>query len=649
MKFKNLFFVCCLAAYASAADFSYSPVTANATEPAKKLYNFLAINYGAKTISGMMTGEMASTMKSLPDVDSFYVRTGKYPALVGLDFLFATGSNASDSWYQQYTQSSIDAAKDIWANGGIPAFTWHWKDPSDSVDAFYATQGSAGAGNDFTTFDFTQGFTDPACTSNCSWNTGSTVYKQLVSDIDEIAAYFLQLQEAGVAAIFRPIHEAAGGWFWWGTKNGAAFQALYNLIYDEMVTVKGVKNLVWVWNPQFTKNTDWNPGDTKYDVLSLDIYEAWDYTSKYTTAYSELKTNFNNNKIFAISENGPIPDVSAMHAAGTMWSWWMPWYQTWDGKFLNQTVDAVWKANVESECVITLDEMPGWDKYTISTTPVAKCTPEYSLTTLDTARPVIENVPGDTATNAWLRVHSTAGVSDTANGNVIVATGNALDYSSATTITIDVFNGNPNTGFWFTIAFLGNESQNWSWAQPDGCWVNSNDSTQCVIDLKTLAKNNQILTGADYTTFLKNVSKVYIEIFAEGFSGSMYFDNLKIGSSVVDNFNTTTKKYSIEQDYNIDVIEIIGMGKQPTALAPMIFAKGTQISWEGKMLSLSVPQAGPANVAIFDLQGNRVMQLARGSLSAGTHAYSLNSLSHGVYIVRAVGKFGSLTQKISIR
>ncbi len=99
MKFKNLFFVCCLAAYASAADFSYSPVTANATEPAKKLYNFLAINYGAKTISGMMTGEMASTMKSLPDVDSFYVRTGKYPALVGLDFLFATGSNASDSWY----------------------------------------------------------------------------------------------------------------------------------------------------------------------------------------------------------------------------------------------------------------------------------------------------------------------------------------------------------------------------------------------------------------------------------------------------------------------------------------------------------------------------------------------------------------------
>ena len=74
------------------ADVSYTPVNANATEGAQKLYNFLTTNYGVKTVSGMMTGDVtSSTLKELPDVTAFYEKTGKYPALVGFDFLFATG------------------------------------------------------------------------------------------------------------------------------------------------------------------------------------------------------------------------------------------------------------------------------------------------------------------------------------------------------------------------------------------------------------------------------------------------------------------------------------------------------------------------------------------------------------------------------
>jgi hypothetical protein len=76
-----------------------------------------------------------------------------------------------------------------------------------------------------------------------------------------------------------------------------------------MVSVKGVKNLVWVWNPEYAKDMDWNPGEAKYDVISLDIYDAWDYTTKYTKAYKELSANYGVNKIFAVSENGSIPDI----------------------------------------------------------------------------------------------------------------------------------------------------------------------------------------------------------------------------------------------------------------------------------------------------------------------------------------------------
>ncbi len=625
------------------AQVSFSPVTSGATESAQKLYNFLATNYGVKTVSGMMTGEVNTpSVQTLLDVDAFYTRTGKYPALVGFDFLFATGVKASDGWYQTYTENIIEAAKELWSLGGIPAFTWHWKDPSDQIDAFYTKSGDK---TNYTEFDFSQGFTDPNCTSNCSWNTTSTTYQQLVSDIDEIADYFLQLQNAGAAAVFRPVHEASGAWFWWGDKGGAAFQTLYNLVYDEMVNVKGVKNLVWVWNPEYATDTDWNPGTAKYDIVSLDIYEAWNYSTKYILAYNTLSQNFPG-KILAISENGPIPDMSVMAENNIKWSWWMPWYQTWDGNFLDQTVDPVWKANVESPCTITLEDMPGWNSYSISQSTVAACEVGYKLADLDTARPVAADIfPGDTATNGWLRVKFNAGLEDTANGNVVIKQG-AIDLSSESQITLTAYNTNAQSGIWFTIAFLGNESTDWAWAQPDGCWINPGDSTVCEINLATTAKGTQVLTGNDYTTFMKNISKVYIEIFQIGYSGQIFFDNVKAGSTTINDFENTAQKISTEESHNLVIAEIIGKGK--SAAIQQHTASAFRMELHGKNLSVALPIPGMASIDLFDLNGNLVKTLHRGNLSAGIHTTSLEGIRHGNYILRAKGAFGVSARQIRI-
>ena len=541
----------------NAGPISYQPVTAGATESAQKLYNFLATNYGVKTVSGVMTGDVSSaTVKELPDVVSFNEHSGKYPALVGFDFLFATGVKGNDAWYKSYTQMALDAAKDLWNQGGIPAFTWHWKDPSDAIDAFYTKSGNA---SEYTEFDFTQGFVDPACTANCTWNTESATYIQLVSDIDEIADMFLALQEAGVAAIFRPLHEASGAWFWWGTKGGAAFQALYNLVYDEMVSVKGVKNLVWVWNPEYASDTGWNPGATKYDVISLDIYDVWDYSGKYTKAYAELTTNYGNGKMFAVSENGPIPDMSVMAANNTKWAWWMPWYQTWDGKYLDHTVAAVWKANMESPCTISLESMPGWDNYTISNAPVAACEVGYELGALDTARVIEEVFPADLETNGWLKAKlSAGGEEDTAKGNVVILDTDIPDLSSAQKLTMKVYNTNKLSGIWFTVAFLTG-APDWAWAQPEGCWVNPGEETTCEIDLKTTAKDKVVLEGEDYTTFMSSVAKVYIEIYAVGFNGSVYYDAVTVdGTTVINNFDAA-QKIKVEEGSFVEA-SIVGNG-----------------------------------------------------------------------------------------
>jgi len=630
------------------ADVSYTPVNANATEGAQKLYNFLATNYGVKTVSGMMTGDVtSSTLKELPDVTAFYEKTGKYPALVGFDFLFATGVKASDTWYQSYTQMALEAAKDLWNQGGIPAFTWHWKDPSDQIDAFYTKSGND---KEYTEFDFTQGFTDPSCTANCTWNTSSETYLQLVSDIDEIADMFLGLQDAGVAAIFRPLHEASGKWFWWGTKGGAAFQALYNLVYDEMVSVKGVNNLVWVWNPEYSNDIGWNPGASKYDVISLDIYEAWDYSTKYTKAYSELLTNFGSDKILAVSENGSIPDISVMKSNNIAWSWWMPWYQTWNGNFLDQTVDAVWKANLESACTINLESMPGWSNYTLSTSKVAACEAGYALGDLDTARAVEVVVPGDTATNGWLRASiSTSATSDTAKGNVIIQSASFIDLSTASTITFNVYNTNKLSGIWFTIAFLGNASTSWAWAQPEGCWINAGDSTTCTIDLSTTAKDQVVLTGTDYTSFMSNISKVYIEIFAVGFNGDVYYDAVKTNTGVtINDFDNTAEKIEVEQAQNLSV-QIVGLGKGLGIEKVASVANAVKMNVQNRTLSISVPKAGKANIALFDVTGHQVKSFNQGSLSAGEHQFNLSGIPQGNYILQVKGVGFSSAKSIRIK
>lgn len=346
---------------------SASLVTPNATESAQKLYSFLRENFGKKTISGVMTGDMGSysmgaDFKTHDDVKELYSKGGKYPALVGVDFLFASGPNANTSWNQEYTNKALSLARNLWKQGGIPNFTWHWKDPLDKQDAFYIQGATDGT---YTDFDFATAF-KPGTTE---WNTESAAYKGIIADIDYIADYFLDLQKEGIAGVFRPLHEAGGKWFWWSINSGKQFAALYRLVFDRMVKVKGVKNMVWVYNPISPAVYEWDPGADYYDVIAIDIYNSANDHSSCASDFDKYKAASKSSKIIALTENGPIPDINNMVKDEAMWSWWMPWYSTWGSTFSSQTSNSVWKSNLNDERVITIDKMPGWDKYKPSATP----------------------------------------------------------------------------------------------------------------------------------------------------------------------------------------------------------------------------------------------------------------------------------------
>lgn len=336
-----------------AFSISPSPVDPLATDAARQMYTFLYDNFGRKTISGIMTGDMASANGNITqhdDVKAVYQASGKYPALVGFDFMNSTGLHENESWYKEYDSNVMELAKDTYRRGGLPAFTWHWRDPSRSTGDFYTEKCSMKISD--------------ALNADGTWNTSSALYTNILKDIDAIADRFLQLQDNGMACIFRPLHEASGGWFWWGREGAAPFLKLYHLIFDEMVNVKGVHNVIWVWNAG-EYDTDWNPGDEYYDVVSADIYNAdYDYSSNYVT-FDKLMALTKGKKIIALSENGPIPDIEKEIDEEAVWSWWMPWYQTWGGKFVDKTSHEQWKKCMNDDKVITLEDLSaGWNPHT---------------------------------------------------------------------------------------------------------------------------------------------------------------------------------------------------------------------------------------------------------------------------------------------
>ncbi|MCK9182845.1 MAG: T9SS type A sorting domain-containing protein, partial [Fibrobacteraceae bacterium] len=199
-------------------------------------------------------------------------------------------------------------------------------------------------------------------------------YKLMMADVDKVSKWFLQLQDSGVAALWRPLHEAAGGWFWWGVGGSTCYKSLYRLLFDRMVNVNGVHNLIWVWNIErdpdigydySALNPDWYPGDDYVDVIGVDIYNNSGDQKSNINYFSKIVDKMGSSKLLALTENGPIPDVDSMATDGAVWSYWMPWYNTWSSGFLNQTPDNVWAKNLADPRIISLSKMPGWANYDV--------------------------------------------------------------------------------------------------------------------------------------------------------------------------------------------------------------------------------------------------------------------------------------------
>ncbi len=311
---------------------SSRPVDARAGQPALALYGFLENQFMKKSISGVMTLKPLSN--STNEITYLKGITGREPALLGLDFMDHTNS----SWVNN--PDLVKDAKYWWGRKGIVALCWHWRDPSRATSAFYTKE---------TSFDVTAVF-----------DTTSSGYKAMIRDMDVIAGHLKELQAAGVAVLWRPLHEAAGGWFWWGARGADPCIALWKLMYNRFTEHHMLHNLLWVWTTtDDSKALTWYPGDEFVDIVGMDIYPGERQHGSQMISFEKVKELFGGRKIITLSECGSVPYPENMQSDGACWSYFMPWYGTHTKDPEHNSADD-WKKILGSDFVITLDEMPGW-------------------------------------------------------------------------------------------------------------------------------------------------------------------------------------------------------------------------------------------------------------------------------------------------
>ena len=324
-------------------------INPNATDEAKRLMSFLTDIYGKQILSGQYCddGPLGKEMQVIQNA------TGKQPAILGMDLMDYNGVNQAHN----ASRTLPTKVKNYWDKGGIVTLCWHW---NTSIE--YAT------GNWYGTF-----YTD-----STSFNLKKALngqdpagYDMLLKDIDNIAQPLLEMQAAGIPILFRPLHEASGGWFWWGASGPEAFKELWVLLYNKLTNEYGLNNLIWVWNGQ---NADWYPGDEYVDIMGEDIYPGEKVYTSQATKFLEVAGYSTERKLVYLTENGCIPDPDLLVRDGAMWGMWA----TWQGEFVRKTSaitpklseqyteEYMMKKAYDHEAVLTLDEMPDLKTYPIS-------------------------------------------------------------------------------------------------------------------------------------------------------------------------------------------------------------------------------------------------------------------------------------------
>ena len=285
----------------------------------QRLYAFLRDQWG-KTI---LTGQYASD-GSNPELNLIYRITGQLPAIrFGM---LGTGDD----------RAQTDAAID-WSvyTHGIVGLMWQWNAPG--TDSVYTDE------TDFRLYSALLR-KDPASVAKLTPEQAAAAVEcgalskeaqMLLQDIDTVAESLKKLDQMHIPVLWRPLHEAGGGWYWWGASGREAYQKLWSLLWHRLTDYHQLNNLIWVWNGQ---SAAYLVPESTYDIAALDVYlqPRMAFGSRYEQFISLARIT-DSKKLLALSECSTLPDPEMMKLDESVWLFFGLWYGDYlmkpDGSF----------------------------------------------------------------------------------------------------------------------------------------------------------------------------------------------------------------------------------------------------------------------------------------------------------------------------
>jgi mannan endo-1,4-beta-mannosidase len=286
------------------------PVTPNASPEAVALLKFLHGISGTHTLTGQHNypnTKDASTREALQV-------SGKVPAIFGQDFGFAA---PGDKDAVSARPDIIAEVKRQYEKGSIITLCWHAVRPTEDEPVTFrgSVQGKL---------------------TDSQWNDlitpGTELNRRWCAQVDVIAGYLKQLQDAHIPVLWRPYHEMNGNWFWWGGRRGdRGTTVIYRQLFDRLVNHHKLNNLIWIWSvdrPSTPERqfADFFPGTNYFDVAALDVYRR-DFQQSYYDDLLKLSAG----KPIALAEVAPAPTIDILRQQ-PKWAWWMIWAQMARGR-----------------------------------------------------------------------------------------------------------------------------------------------------------------------------------------------------------------------------------------------------------------------------------------------------------------------------
>lgn len=286
----------------------------NATPQARKLLCYLYSLYGNHVLSGQ---QETSWSNPANDINWYVTNIGKYPAILGGDYLYPSGTSTRAIAY--------------WNAGGITMIRYHMGAPPNA-DSYESSMGNANINNVLA--------------------SGTNENRSFITKLDYAAAEIKKLQDANVAVIWAPFHETqANGWFWWAKGTGSQFVQLWVYMFNYFTRTKGLNNIVWLMPFSGSPNSAYYPGKQYVDLSGPDTYSTSPpFASNFNSARNVVGTTMP----IPLHETGTIPNPATMFPSAAPWVL----FNVWAGYQINNNSRANVQTTYNSTYTITRDEIP---------------------------------------------------------------------------------------------------------------------------------------------------------------------------------------------------------------------------------------------------------------------------------------------------